>query len=237
MKMLQSKNLTLDSREVARMVGKEHKNVLADIRTYVAYMESDGLKSQPNDFFIESNYKDRGNRERPSYQITKKGCEFIAHKLTGQKGTIFTATYINKFHAMESTINNQQQQITSLTKQQEVTARLNNSKVRQANLLLKIADRVGISEYRQILHSHAAEIITGQRLLPLPQIEEKTYSATDVGDKLGVSANKIGRLANEHNLKTDQYGKWFYDKAKHSNKQVESFRYYESVISVLRDLI
>lgn len=170
-------------------------------------------------------------------KLLKKGCEFIAHKLTGQKGAIFTATYINKFHEMESTINNQHQQIISLTKQQEVTARLNNSKVRQANLLLKIADRVGISEYQQVLHSHATEIITGKKLLPLPQIREKTYSATDIADKLGVSANKIGRLANEHNLKTDQYGKWFYDKAKYSNKQVESFRYFENVIPVLKKLL
>ena len=41
-------------------------------------------------------------RERRYYQITKKGCEFIAHKLTGIKGTEFTAKYINRFHEMES---------------------------------------------------------------------------------------------------------------------------------------
>lgn len=34
----------------------------------------------------------------------KKGCEFIAHKLTGIKGTEFTARYINRFHDMEETI-------------------------------------------------------------------------------------------------------------------------------------
>jgi hypothetical protein len=37
----------------------------------------------------------------PCYLVTKKGCEFIAHKLTGQKGTEFTAWYINRFHEME----------------------------------------------------------------------------------------------------------------------------------------
>lgn len=36
--------------------------------------------------------------------IYKKGCEFIAHKLTGIKGTEFTAKYINRFHQMEQTI-------------------------------------------------------------------------------------------------------------------------------------
>lgn len=40
----------------------------------------------------------------PCYRITKKGCEFIAHKLTGTKGTEFTARYINKFHQMETTL-------------------------------------------------------------------------------------------------------------------------------------
>lgn len=34
------------------------------------------------------------------------GCEFIAHKLTGVKGTEFTAKYINRFHEMEDTIQN-----------------------------------------------------------------------------------------------------------------------------------
>ena len=53
------------------------------------------------DFFTEVTYKDANNQERPCFQITKKGCEFIAHKLTGQKGTEFTARYINRFHEME----------------------------------------------------------------------------------------------------------------------------------------
>ena len=42
--------------------------------------------------------------------ITKKGCEFIAHKLTGTKGTIFTARYINRFHEMQEIIARQAQE-------------------------------------------------------------------------------------------------------------------------------
>ena len=53
------------------------------------------------DFFTEATYKDANNQNRPCFQVTKKGCEFIAHKLTGQKGTEFTARYINRFHEME----------------------------------------------------------------------------------------------------------------------------------------
>lgn len=95
---------TLDSREVAEMVGKQHKNLLADVRGYMK--ELGELKIQPTDFFRENTYKTEQNKKLPCYDITKKGCEFIAHKLTGIKGTEFTAKYINRFHDMENQIIN-----------------------------------------------------------------------------------------------------------------------------------
>lgn len=93
---------TLDSREVAEMVGKEHKNLMRDVRSYVNELAE--LKIEPGDFFRENTYLDKNKQERPCYDVTKKGCEFIAHKLTGIKGTEFTARYINRFHEMEDTI-------------------------------------------------------------------------------------------------------------------------------------
>ena len=93
---------TLDSREVAEMIGKEHKMLLRDLRRYTAQFKD--CKIAPVDFFKESTYKDSKGETRPCYRITKKGCEFIAHKLTGTKGTEFTARYINKFHQMETTL-------------------------------------------------------------------------------------------------------------------------------------
>lgn len=101
MKQLEQK---LDSREVAEMTGKQHKNLLADIRGYVD--ELGKLKIQPTDFFQESTYRTTQNKEMPCYLVTKKGCEFIAHKLTGIKGTEFTAKYINRFHQMEEVVQN-----------------------------------------------------------------------------------------------------------------------------------
>lgn len=61
-------------------------------------------------FFQESTYKDSKGELRPCYKITKKGCEFIAHKLTGTKGTIFTAKYINRFHEMQEIITEQKEE-------------------------------------------------------------------------------------------------------------------------------
>lgn len=56
------------------------------------------------EFWQESTYINQQNRKMPCYNITKKGCEFIAHKCTGRKGTVFTARYINRFHEMENEI-------------------------------------------------------------------------------------------------------------------------------------
>lgn len=94
----------LDSREVAEMVGKEHKELLRDIRRYCEQLGES--KIALTDFFTESTYKTEQNKTMPCYLVTKKGCEFIAHKLTGVKGTEFTAKYIDRFHEMEGIIQN-----------------------------------------------------------------------------------------------------------------------------------
>ena len=95
---------TLDSREVAEMVGKRHDHLIRDIKKYIGEMSAPNfgegaeaknhsgselgeLKIEPTDFFRENTYRDKNKQERPCYDITKKGCEFIAHKLTGIKGT------------------------------------------------------------------------------------------------------------------------------------------------------
>lgn len=99
------KKLVLDSREVAKMLGKNHADLLRDIARNVDYLIESKIAF--NDFFQETHYKDKINRTNKKYDITKKGCEFLAHKLTGKKGAIFTATYINEFHKMEQALKEQ----------------------------------------------------------------------------------------------------------------------------------
>lgn len=127
-----NKEMEITSLEVAEMVGKEHKNLLRDINRYCKQIKqaneelSNELKIKPSenekiraerkielgDFFEESTYKDANSQSRPCYLVTKKGCEFIAHKLTGVKGTAFTARYINRFHDMEQALKKPQPAIT-----------------------------------------------------------------------------------------------------------------------------
>lgn len=93
------KRSTITSMEVAEMVGKKHCDLLRDIRKYVDQLGESKIAF--TDFFKEATYTTEQNKILPCFQVTKKGCEFIAHKLTGQKGTEFTARYIKRFHEME----------------------------------------------------------------------------------------------------------------------------------------
>lgn len=102
MNELVNKVLTIDSREVSKMIEKRHDHLIRDIDIYSEYLTVP--KIGVSEFWRLSSYQDSTGRKLKCYLITKKGCEFIAHKMTGKKGAIFTATYINRFHAMEEAL-------------------------------------------------------------------------------------------------------------------------------------
>lgn len=61
LQLLNNKNLTLESTEVSEMIGKEHKNLMRDIRNYVDILEGSNLSS--HNYFIESTYINSQNKE------------------------------------------------------------------------------------------------------------------------------------------------------------------------------
>ncbi|WP_238884445.1 Rha family transcriptional regulator [Clostridium sp. YIM B02551] len=103
MKELMIKQKTLDSREVAQMIGKEHKNLLRDIKGYIEIL--DGSKLSSHNFFVESTYTNSQNKEQPCFLLTRKGCDMVANKMTGEKGVLFTAEYVTRFEEMEKELN------------------------------------------------------------------------------------------------------------------------------------
>lgn len=120
---------------------------------------------------------------------------------------------------------------------EEYELRLKEINAKTAELFLEIGNRTSIPEYKNILNSYAANTLAGKEILALPEVNEKTFSATEIGDILGVSANKIGKISNLYKMKTSEYGKFFYDKSRYSNKEVETFRYYEKAINKFKELI
>ncbi|WP_195618288.1 Rha family transcriptional regulator [Clostridium paraputrificum] len=230
----------LSSREVAAMMEiKEHGKLLRKIDG----INQDLTKAKIgfSKYWEESTYVDASGKVNREFLITKRGCEFLAHKTTGAKGNLFTDRYMDRFEQMKEVISNgkvKPVKVDNSLKEKEIEVRLKNARSREANILLKICNNPNLSkEYVQVLQSKATEIITGKAILPLPAVERKTYSATEIGKELGISANKVGILANKHNLKTDEYGKLFHDKSRYSSKEVESFRYYDNVIPVLAEIL
>lgn len=116
-------------------------------------------------------------------------------------------------------------------------AMLNNSRTRQAKLILDMKNDKTLSPIAiELLGINALEVLTDKPIKHRPEVE-KTYTATELGDEFGVSANKIGRIANAHELKTDIYGIEVLDKSRHSSKQVPSFRYNEVGREKIKELL
>ena len=77
----------LDSREVARMMGRNHAEILRYIEGSngrVGILTTlQNTKWCSTDYFIESSYRDTLGRECKCYLVTKKGCELLGNKQQG----------------------------------------------------------------------------------------------------------------------------------------------------------
>lgn len=190
------------------------------------------------DYFVRNSYEAKAEFDIIAPNgltiITEFGYLMLVKSFTDDLAWKVQRELVNNYFKVK-----EQEQITSLEDKQKLTeARIRNAKAREASILLKIANSMDVSkEYKQVLFSHATVIIAGKPLLPLPEVEQTTLSAEEVGKELGVTANKVGRIAKANNLKTEQYGKWFHDKSRYSNKEVPSFRYYRNVIPVIKTLL
>lgn len=178
---------TITSLEVAEMVEKKHNELLKDIRRYVEQL-GEG-KIPHTDFFKESTYIDTQGREKPCFDVSKKGCEYIANKLTGVKGAVFTAKFINRFHDMEDYI------------KQEHNKSSENSKFLMCLQGVKfIADDMKVAESSRLFMYNGAFEEFGLPTSFLPHYEDngsrERLSATELlkRNECGMSAPKFNQL-------------------------------------------
>ncbi len=86
----------LNSLEISKMINKKHKNFLRDIRNHIKKLAE--LKINTDELFVLSYYLDKNNQKRPCFNISKRGCEFIASKLKNEISLNFTKKYISSFN-------------------------------------------------------------------------------------------------------------------------------------------
>lgn len=66
--------------------------------------------------------------------------------------------------------------------------------LQEARSYTGMAKRYKGTNWEQVLNAYATKSLSGQFLVPLPQMGERLMSAGEVGAKLGISANMVGRL-------------------------------------------
>lgn len=123
-----------------------------------------------------------------------------------------------------------------LAKADQLKAQALEKNIASAREIMSMLPRLDPMAHQTLAASLINPLI-GYDAIPLPVIEEHYHTAGEVGEMLGVSAQKIGRVANANNLKNEQNGKFFLDKSAHSSKQVEAFRYNAEGVKALRHLI
>ncbi|HAV2159524.1 hypothetical protein ASV14_23045 [Enterobacter cloacae subsp. cloacae] len=123
-----------------------------------------------------------------------------------------------------------------LAKADQLKAQALEKNIASAREIMSLLPRLDPMAHQTLAASLINPLI-GYDAIPLPVLEEHYHTAGEVGEMLGVSAQKIGRTANANNLKTERHGKFFLDKSAHSSKQVEAFRYNAEGVKALRHLI
>lgn len=91
----------VDSRQVAEMIGKRHDHLMRSIDGYVEVL-GQNPKLGVDNFFVKSSYQAGTGKTYPCYKLTRKGCDMVANKLTGEKGILFTAEYVTRFEQMNA---------------------------------------------------------------------------------------------------------------------------------------
>lgn len=194
---------TIPSYEVAEMMEIEHGKLLRKI---------DGISEDFNQakiglvkYWMESSYTDKKGEQRRCFQVTKLGCEFLAHKTTGKKGTLFTARYMDKFEEMKVEVTRNSYMIADPIERAKAWIR---EEEERKMLALTVEQQKPKVEYHDtVLNSN------------------KLVTTTDIAKDLGMSARSLNLKLNELGIIFKQGKSWkLY--AKHQNKVPEYCDYH-----------
>ena len=245
--------IVTSSQAVAYYFEKDHGKVLRSIRSLLSFQETSESMTKNGytpKWFYEYQYTNEQNHQTyPAFLMTRDGFTLLAMGFTGKKALEWKIRYIQAFNEMERKLKEQENLAAEnsaakfktpdvappeVLAQARAKTMLMNARTRQAKLWKTLADE-STGTYREICKVYAANILAGKEVLPLPKPPKKTMTATELGEATGLTAMNVGLLANKYNLKTTAFGQWVYDTLK-NGRQVESFRYYESVIPVIKEI-
>ncbi|MWP63275.1 Rha family transcriptional regulator [Gilliamella sp. Pas-s25] len=225
--LVNKSQLTMSSREIADLVESRHDKVKQSIERLA--------KRGVIDIPPMGEYLDSLGRKASEYKLVKRDSYIVVAQLCPE----FTAKLVDRWQELEEAIAwSTDRKPTVLPKHIGLAeyrkARAISMATKSAEVICNRFDNLSKSS-QQVIFAKMVNSSVNEELIPLPILENKTFSAGEVGDLLGVSSNKIGRIANKLNLKTKDYGIFVLDKSRSSDKQVETFRYNEKAIDVIKN--
>ena len=166
----------IDSREVARMIGKDHWEILWYIEGNAKKGENgiigilptlQGGQLIPTDYFIESSYIADNGTKYKCYLCTRMGCDLLATRQRGEKGILFCAKYVERFKEME-------EELKSKSEHQYP------ERAREDELILSVVKGATPLDRATALQEYTA-LITDKATAPLK--EELKQVTTELNDK------------------------------------------------------
>ena len=193
----------IDSREIAKMVEMRHDNLCRNIQHYIDVIGKNSKLSSSN-FFIPTTYKQAGNgKEVTRYDVTRKGCEMIANKLTGDKGILFTAEYVTRFNDMEKAITKKLSSLDMLEMSVKVMRELSERQSQTESKINDVSDKVTKLENNLKPKAEYTE-----RVLKNPV----AITSTAIAKEYGLTAVKFNKLLCKLGVQYKSGGTWFLSK-------------------------
>ena len=137
----EDEKLVVSSREVAANFEKRHDHVIRDIEKL---MEMNPILGASN-YFIESSYLDKYNRETKEYLMTRDGFSLLVMGFNGEKALNWKLQYINAFNQMEEYIKaaNNEPLFTLESLQNEIYMTIQKGNYKKADSLMRLAKQAG----------------------------------------------------------------------------------------------
>lgn len=222
------KQAVTTSLQVAETFGKEHSKVIRSIEGIAKSGDT------PQMFAKDTYINPQNNQKYPMYYMNRDGFTLLAMGFTGKKALDFKLQYIDAFNSMEATIKRVPEKKLDPIQQAELND--TRAKTAKANALYRIATKTSSKSAEQNLLAEAAALLLGHKVIPTMEHEE--FSAGEAGKQLGISGNKVGRIAKQIGLKAEQpgqneYGRWANSKSQHSDKEVAQWLYTEAGVKAI----
>ena len=170
----------IDSREVARMMGKIHQEILWYIEGNTQIIgilpTLQGEQLIPTDYFIESSYIADNGIKYKCYLCTKMGCDLLATRQKGEKGILFCAKYVKRFKEMEKELKSKSvHQHPELAKEDELILAVVKGDT-------PIDRATALQEYTALITDKATAPLKAELKQSKVELTEKTEFIDDIND-------------------------------------------------------